>query len=194
MGRAVYRNEMLSDKERVEENTRLLQGRWAWLRACALDGERLGMDPEAVELICSLDERQVARAADCAAPLFALAHDDEVILQALVQEGVGQPPFAARDALDSFIEQENEFMLLNRWSAARMSPVYCQCVLGMSVRLTEAFREATVTQVQKASRMGLRLVGLACRPRYFFHAGLNFGLQRSNRTVLAVCGSSSLGL
>lgn len=152
------------------------------------------MDPEAVELICSLDERQVARAADCSAPLFTLGHHDDVVVQALAQEASPPAPSAQRETLDQFIEEENEFMLLNRWSAARMSALYCQCVLGMSVRLTEALREATVTEVQKAARLGLSLVSLACRPRYFFHAGLNFSLQRSNRTVLAVCGSSSLDL
>lgn len=183
---------MLSDKERVEENTKLLHGRWAWLCASVRDGTRLGMDPEATELIRSLDEQQMARAADCAAPLFTLAPHDDMVVQLLAGRAGASAVPAPGDALDRFIAQENEFMLLNRWSAARMSPLYCRCVLGMSIRLSEAFRQATVSEVQKAAHMGIRLVRLACRPRYFFHAGRNVGLQRSSRTALAVCSSACI--
>ena len=187
------------DQDRIKANTAILLDRWGLLKcATSFDersriGARLAMNSEAVELLCMLDRRQVARAGDCDTPLFTLAYSDGMVIQALSAEEPPRLQPGAGDAVDQQIVKENLVMLVNRWGIARASPQYAQYVLGMSTWLIAAFQRTSIFEIHRAAHSGLRFVKLACDPRYFFHAGLHIGVQRANRSLLAACASIAPG-
>lgn len=183
---------MVSDRDVIEENTELLVRQWRHLahRGGQNDPARLGLSHDAAGELRALDEIQVKRAADCATPLFRFCYPDDVLIRVVRNEDKRNYSSTLRDDVDVMIEEANLMLLMNRWSAARVSPVHAQCVLGMSTPLIDALRHATVADLQQAANRGIRLGKLAPRPKYLFHAGRNITLQRSNRTFLAVCASA----
>ncbi len=185
---------MLRDRDVIEENMHLLLRKWRHIsiRSALNDPARLGMAPEMAHELRSLDEIQVRRAADCATPLFRFAQPDEVLIKVLRCEDQRDYSSHLRDEVDEIVEESNLMLLMNRWNGARVSPVHSQCVLAMSGPLIDALKEATVSDLKQAARRGIRLAKLAPRPRYLFHAGRNPSLQRSNRTILAVCTASGV--
>jgi hypothetical protein len=183
---------MLNDRGIREENAQLLIPRWTLLRESIsrTQAAKLGMSEELATAVKDLDINQLRRACDCATPLFSLCALDDVIKNALF-EGPGDDPLPF-DAADRLIQQENYVLLLNRWMAVLASPLHAQCVFGMKTSVIKIFQEATQSDIESASRKGIRMALLNIRPKYFFHAGKNVGLQRSARTALAVCSSSSI--
>lgn len=181
---------MVNDRDVVKENEQLLIGRWRFLkgRRAHPDTARLGMKQGFIDELKSLDEIQVLRAADCASPLFRFSQPDAVLIEVLRPRD-GSRAFL-RNEVDTLIETENETVLINRWNAARVSPMHCECLLGLSSELIEALREATLFDLRQAAQRGVRLCEFGPRHQYLFHAGRNLGLYRSNRTVLAVCSSA----
>lgn len=183
---------MLSDRDIQEENEQLLMARWQLLaeQTAKTDAMRLGVEPLLAGYISTLDEIQIRRACDCAAPLFCLSQPDDVITKLLTAgPGSDLTPF---DKLDRLVENENYVVLLNRWASVKASVVHAQCTFGLSTGIVQALGKATVNDIKSASKKGIRLVSLAPRPKYFFHSGRNMRLQRSMRTALAVCSSSKL--
>jgi hypothetical protein len=182
---------MVNDRDVREENERLLMGRWRFLagRRAFSDAPRLGMKPGFAAELCALDEIQVLRAADCASPLFGFNEPDAVLCEVLHPRD-GPQRAALRSEVDALIEAENELLLINRWNSARVSPIHCESLLGLSPALVERLREATLCDLLQAARRGVRLCAFRPGHQYLFHAGRNLGLQRSNRTVLAVCSSA----
>lgn len=181
---------MLNDRDIKEENDQLLVPRWRMLieQRAKTDAMRLGMTPLSVEYISSLDEIQIKRASDCSSPLFYLSQPSDVIAK-LLTAGV-ESDIAPFDDLDRLVQNENYVVLLNRWASVRTSVVHAQCTFGLSAAVVRALQGATIKDIKSASQKGIRLVSLAPRPKYFFHAGRNIRLQRSMRTALAVCSSS----
>jgi hypothetical protein len=185
---------MAIDRDVIQENTQLLLRRWKFVVSSARpsDALRLGMDSAFVAVLGSLEELQVRRAADCATPLYRFGQPDDVlamVLQTQAQTGAGSP---VHDEVDAIVQEENLLVLTNRWSAARISVVHCQCIFGLSAALVEILNAATLIEIRQACARGLRLAMLAAGPRYFFHAGRNPTLQRSHRTMLATCSTSGL--
>jgi hypothetical protein len=182
---------MVNDRDVVKENEQLLMGRWRFLkgRRAYPDAAQLGMKQGFIDELRSLDEIQVRRAADCASPLFRFSQPDAVLIEVL-RPLDGPPRAFLRSEVDTLIETENEVVLINRWNAARISVLHCECLLGLSPELIERLREATLFDLQQAAQRGVRLCEFGPRHQYLFHAGRNLGLYRSNRTVLAVCANA----
>jgi hypothetical protein len=181
---------MVSDRDVIEENEQLLLGRQRFLagRGHYGDAPRLGMATSFASDLCALDDRQLRRAADCTAPLFRFGQPDAVLARVL--QPATEASALLRDAVDALIDAENELLLINRWNAARVSPLHCQALLGLSTLVVERLRAATLGEVRQAARRGVRLCSFGPGPQYLYHAGRNMGLQRSNRTVLAICASA----
>lgn len=182
---------MDSDIDVVDENIRLLLRRWNFIASGAppSDAARLGMDPGCVSQFSRLVELQVRRAADCASPLFKFSQPDDVLAKVLKPDPEAAASAPLRNEVDAIVEEENQLVLTNRWSAARTSAVHSQCVFGLSSSLVETLQAATLSEIRQAASRGLRLVKLAVGARYFFHAGRNPTLHTSHRTVLAVCST-----
>lgn len=180
---------MVNDRDVIEENGLLLFGRWRFLAARPDDAGRLGMEPRCAAELCALADLQVKRAADCSSPLFRFSQPDAILAKVL-QANVGEGGAPLRTEADALIESENELLLINRWNAARVSPLHCESLLGLSTVLVERLRTATVGDLRQAARRGVRLCGFGPGHQYLFHAGRNPALHRSNRTVLAVCASA----
>lgn len=181
---------LLRDRDIHEENEQLLTARWELLRepGSRTDGMRLGMSPVLTEQIRDLDEIQMKRACDCSSPLFNLSVPEDVIRNALSDpSGVEVSPF---DRTDKIIENENYIVLTNRWACVKSSPIHAQCTFGMTRAVIEILQNATLADIRSASRKGFRMVGIAPKPKYFFHAGRNLGLKRPQRTAIAVCTSA----
>lgn len=185
---------MVSDRDVTEENATLLMRRWRHVtsRAALNDPARLGMDPTVTAELRALDEIQVMRAADCSAPLFRFSQPDDVVTKVLQPDTSHEFAVPLRDAVDAIVEEENHVFLMNRWSAARVSVVHSQCLLGLSTRVIDVLRNATVNDIRQAASRGIRLAKLSPKANYLFHAGRNISMQRSNRTFLAVCAGSGL--
>ncbi len=185
---------MIGDRDVIEENTQLLVKRWKHVTSYAAknDPARLGMDPAMTAELRALDDIQVHRAADCATPLFRFSQPDDVMARVVSPSATKEFSTPLRDEVDEMVEEENLIILMNRWSAARVSVVHTQCLLGMSTHLIEVLRNATVSDLKQAAMRGIRLAKLAPKAKYLFHAGRNLSLQQSDRTVLAVCASSVL--
>lgn len=181
---------MLSDRDLSEENLQLLIGRWQVLKTqeSKTDAVRLGMDPHFVEQLASLDESQIRRACDCSAALFSLDPPDDMMLKILTTDS--QALLTPFDRIDRLVEHENYVLLLNRWASVKSSLVHAQCTFGLNLNVASVLQAATLNDIKCASQRGVRLVGIAARPRYFFHAGRNIRLQRSMRTVLAISASA----
>lgn len=175
------------DQDLIEENTTFLLARWRAVNCDPrlLDGRRTGVHRDIALELRQLNELQVRRAADCCAPLFRFVQIEDVVLQAIqskesVQIG-GQS--------DPAVEEENYRLLLNRWASCRQSVVQAQAVLGLSQKMVSCLQTATLSDLGRAARRGVRLGYFAARSRYLFHAGRNPSLQRSQRTALAICNA-----
>lgn len=178
------------DRDLVEENLSLLLPRWKLVSTGKSEALRLGMDAELTAQLRSLDEVQVHRAADAVAPLFRAGQPDDVFVRLLKSDDSSTP--APLDDVDKLIQQENHLFLLNRWNMARLSQPHCQCLYGLSTRVIEALRTATLGDLSRASCRGVRLAHLGTRPKYLFHAGRHVSMTTSMRTQLAVCATSRL--
>src|SRR3990167_5856085 len=184
---------MNNEKQVLEENRGMLHAR----RRFFADGppsanlSRWGLTPDMHQEIASLDECQVERAADCAAPLFGLIHLDDVLINVLQSTQALPIASLASDSLDKLIEDENLSMLLARWASSRESPQYAQMGLGMSQRLVAVMHNATINDMRRASKRVVRLATIRVTPQYFFHAGRNISMQRSQRTHLAICSTAT---
>jgi hypothetical protein len=178
------------DRDVVEENLKLLMPCWSELRRPSAPNSylQLGMDSELAAELADLDEVQVRRAADAAAPLFRLAQPDAVIISALTAQDAGN--ITANNELDIVVRKQNELFLLNRWVSARQSAAAAQCLFGLSSEVMSCFRSTTIGDVTRAAGRGIRFAQIAARPRYFFHAGRHITLSTSTRTALAVCCST----
>lgn len=185
---------MACDREVIEENEELLMIRWRLLRdgPANMDAAALGLCTDAAAELRSLNEQQVRRAADCAAPLFRLPRIDDVVIGAIDAPLETVKP-VKRSPGEEAMEDENFRLLLSRWHNCRFSPVYARTVLGLSDRIIRCFRAATLGDLRRASRQGVRFATFMERPRYLFHAGRNFGLQQSQRTFMAICSSTAGG-
>ena len=180
---------MVSDRDVIEENRQLLTGRRQFLAARPEDAGRLGMEALCAAELCALAEIQVNRAADCSTPLFRFCQPDAILAKVLQPQESGQGA-PLRTEVDALIEAENELLLINRWNAARVSPLHCESLLGLSHTLVERLRAATIGDLRQAAGRGVRLCGFGPGHQYLFHAGRNMSLHRSSRTVLAVCASA----
>lgn len=179
---------MTSDRGIIEENTCLLLARWR-----TVGNERTdhgGLSIEAANELRGFNEVQVKRAADVLFPLFGLQGCEDAVIRALNVDLERDSPYTGRTG-DHLVEEENNYLLLNRWSSCKTSEVYAQSVLGMSERLISYLRQATLADLKKVASMGLRLGSMVTRPAYLFHSGRNVSLQRSQRTALAICCSGS---
>ena len=180
---------MVNDRDVIEENRQLLTGRRRFLAARPDDAGRLGMEALCAAELCALADIQLKRAADCSSPLFRFCQPDAILARVL-QPQDGAPGAPLRTEVDALIEAENDLLLINRWNAARVSPLHCESLLGLSPFLVDRLRAATVGDLRQAARRGVRLCGFGPGHQYLFHAGRNPALHRSSRTVLAVCASA----
>ena len=182
---------MVSNRDIQEENLALLLTRAQVIKHGEghTDLARWGLTPDMATEIGSLEHIQLERAADCAAPIFGFGALEDVIIQAV--EG-SAPIVTNRDQVDAAIEEDNCLLLLNRWASCSDSPIFSETILGMSGRLIACLRRATVGELKRASKRGVRLTSIVVRPQYFFHAGRNFSLGRAQRTNLAICNARSL--
>ncbi|GEM_PF-2059241 len=180
------------DRDVIQENTLLLLMRWKFLRA-ATDPHafrHLGFEPETAEALVGLDEPQVKRAGDAAAPLFHAGVSDEILMRLVTshEDGAAYP---LTDA-DRVVQDENSIWLLNRWTAARQSPRDAEATYGLSSNITQVLREATLADITRTCRRGARLAAFSAKGKYFFHAGRNLTLSTAQRTVLATCSTQRL--
>ena len=178
-----------TDRDIVEENRTLLAARAGFIRQGPPLSSlgRWGMTGDMARQIGALEQIQLDRAADCVVPLFGFEPIEDVVIAAL--QGPEPKASRERDSLDAMMEEEAYMVLINRWSSCSNSPRFAQTVLGLSKRLVDCLSSATLSDLRVAARRGVRLTSIVVRPQYFFHAGLNPVLQRTQRTNLAICNT-----
>lgn len=187
-----------TDRDIIEENRVLLAARVAFIHQdpplSALG--RWGMSGDMAKQIGQLERIQLERAADCVVPLFGFELIEDVVIGAVQgpeSKATRERDTFEKDSLDALMEEEALMVLINRWSSCTDSPRFAQTVLGLSKRLVDCLSSATLSDIRSAARRGLRLTSILVRPQYFFHAGLNPVLQRSQRTNLAICNTRRPG-
>lgn len=147
------------------------------------------MDASTANQLAELSEQALERACDVGLPLFKLASPDDVLLKCLSTDAAEH---SALDGIDRLIVAENEIIILNRWASARASEIGCQCDFGIGAGLVSALKNASLSEVKRTCRRGVRLAQLTVPWKYFFHAGKNVGLSRTQRRTLASCSSVKL--
>ena len=174
------------DRDIAEENMMLLDARSRMVTDARFFPAiaRWGMCAETVTEVRNLEPTMIERAADCLAPLFGFIDLDETVVQAIEATDVTGLP-RQRDEVDAVIAEENLALLLTRWSSCKQSPVHAQAVFGLSNRLIDSLRRATISDLRRASRRGVRLGSVTVRA-YFSDRGRLFQADRGRRIGVAV--------
>lgn len=170
----------------------MLKNAWDFVRTNDEKAGRLiGMGFEEIRLLRTMEERHVARAADCTFPLFKFAVEDDALSELMKPVTAGNTAFGLGDTVASpAISRGNQIFALHRWAAVKGSREHAQCTLGLTDSMVSILLAATLADIQGLCSKGVQLVKLGVRPKYLFHAGTNLTLNRQQRTVHAVCASS----
>lgn len=164
------------------ENIQLLSSLWTRLSDGRVDPVRLGLTDEAARVLGGLDEVQVVRAARVHVPLFDFACTPETLRQSFDSKPINDRR-----------NDDAQLFLSNRWRACEGPFVSAQMLFSMNRRMHATMREATYAKIVAAANSGIRLLKLAVRPQYLFHAGAKFDLEQGQRTSLAICNSTRTG-
>ena len=175
-----------ADRSLREENAKFLSRRWNYVRAHG-SGARLSIDNETATILSHLTLDEVKRAADASAPLFGLAVDEQALRNLM-----DAPPMAANcDEADGLVRDENEDILINRWAAVRQDDVSARTLFGVSPRVADFLRQATLDDIRRIASAGHPCARTLVRPAYFYQAGRSLHLVLSQRTCLATAAVRS---
>lgn len=172
----------MSDLDIEAENKQLLKGTWDRLRS-GVDASRLGMSRDAADVLVKMDEFQVYRAATAHTPLFHFGCTAEMLQGAMVANGFN---FGRDDDAQVF--------LINRWRAVENSFVTAQQIYGLSRPFYDTLKAATLQGILAAAASGMRLYRFSVRPQYLFHSGSRLDFHTGQRTKLALCSTSRMGI
>lgn len=179
---------MFCDQDVLEENRVVLGRRYRLLKDRPdIDLTILGLTKETAAELATLNEYQVNRAADAAAPLFGFGLEDQIIRM------LKKPPetqLGWHNPIETEIREDALLLLSNRWNSSRYSPSFAGTVLGLSRVLIEALASATYPEIRRVAFAGLR-PRLCVRSQYIFHGGRHVELHRGQRTHMAICNGRS---
>ena len=181
------------DRMVVEENIQMLKNAWEFvLGHDEKAGQLIGLSFEEIRLLRTMDERHLARAADCTFPLFKFGVEDDALADLMKPVTLGSSTLGLTNAAaSSAIARGNQVFALHRWGAVKESREHAQCTLGLTDSMVRILLSATLADIQNLCSRGVQLVKMGVRSKYLFHAGTNLKLNRQQRTVLAVCTSST---
>lgn len=179
---------MFCDQDILVENRVVLGRRYRLLKDRPdIDYSLLGLSAETAAELVALNEHQVERAADAAAPLFTFSFEDQII-RMLQQSPVTQ--LGWHTPIEQELKEDALLLLTNRWSSSRFSPSFAGTVLGLSRRLIDALSNASYPEIRRVASSGLR-PRICVKSQYLFHGGRNVSMHRGQRTHLVVCNSRS---
>jgi len=166
----------MTEQDLESENLQLLTGKWRNLKEDA-DPTRLGLSREAANVLHELVEDQVKRAATVHVPLFEFSCTTEILKEAF------------NCTRQQSVERNEDALLFlsNRWRASEGTFVSAQMLYNMTRSMHALLQSATYTEIVRAADSGVRLMRLAVRHQYLFHAGSKFDLHTSHRTSMAIC-------
>lgn len=178
-----------------EENKLILMARHELLVRDFGAHVEMAMEPIAAAVISRLAEGELRLAASTAVPLFLLDIEatqlENLILAA---EKINWKDGCAYDGTkytptQEVIVKENEYLIVNRWAAARESSLATRITYALSESMQVFLRECTLNQIQKAARMGYVFGKLSVPPHYFHQAGVAVHLTSTQRDALAIASS-----
>ncbi|MDP2000000.1 MAG: hypothetical protein Q8K22_10455 [Rhodoferax sp.] len=173
----------MTEQDIESENLQLLTGKWKKLVMEKADPTRLGLSREAAQVLLQLGEDQVKRAATVHVPLFEFSCTTEILKEA----------FSSTSQQSEERNDDAQLFLSNRWRASEGTFVSTQMLYNMTRGMHALMQSATYTKIVRAGESGVRLMRLAVRPQYLFHAGNKFDLHTSHRTSMAICCADRSG-
>lgn len=173
----------MTEQDIETENLQLLTGRWKKLVVEKVNPANLGLTLEAVQVLLQLGEDQVKRAATVHVPLFEFACTTEILNEA----------FNCKSHQSEGRDDDAQMFLSNRWRASEGSFVSTQMLYNMTRGMHSLMQGATYAKIVRAGESGVRLMRLAVRPQYLFHAGNKFDLHTGHRTSMAICCADRAG-
>lgn len=162
-----------------EENLVLLAGRVKALSEDYGSYCELNMSDEMAIALAGLSPENVRLAASAVVPIFKLGVDPTVLERLVdglmldrsdVSNSVTEIRSKKRPILHELITFENEFILMNRWAAAREGGIRTKILYAMSDKMIRLLRSLNQTEVRTVARSGYVLAHLNARPGYFYQA------------------------
>lgn len=157
----------------------------------------MAMDPITASVISGLREDEICLAASTAIPLFVLDIERSQ-LENLIAASVnvkwveGCTHLGEKmTPLQAAICKENEYLIVNRWAAARESSVATRISYAMTEKMKRFLNECTLQQIRLASRMGYVFGKLSVPAQYFYQAAVASHLTSCQRDALAISAGIS---
>ena len=178
-----------------EENKLILMARHEMLVSDFGAHVEMAMEPMVASVLSRLAPDEIRLAASTAVPLFLLdievAQLENLILAA---EKVNWKEGCSYDGekyspTQQAIAKENEYLIVNRWAAARESSIATRITYALSESMQDFLCECTLHQIKQAARMGYVFGKLSVPPHYFHQAGVSVHLTSSQRDALAIASS-----
>ncbi len=162
-----------------EENLILLAGRVKALSEDYGSYCELNMSDEMAIAIAGLTPENVRLASSAVVPIFKMGVD-ATVLERLVDglmldrsdanNAVVEIRSKKRPGLHALITYENEFLLMNRWAAAREGGIRTKILYAMSDKMIRLLRTLSQSEVRSVARSGYVFAHLNTRPGYFYQA------------------------